>query len=318
MQIAIIGCGVIGLSAAITLLKAGYKVVIYAKEFPPHTTSDVAAAFWFPYKVEYTNRVKAWAKKSFEHYEILAKNPYSGVSFITLLDCYHHAVETPEWADAFNQIQSLDKEEIPAGYTDGFKLEVPLIDTIVHMPFLLHTFKELGGNLVQMEVATLDSLKEKIIINCSGLGARELVMDKELYPIRGQILKLEKTNTQIQHITLGHEDEKTTTYVVPRGSDILLGGTAQDNDWNVNIDPEMEKEILKRCSIPVPEIVGLTKKSAAVGLRPARKNIRLEVEKVKDKIILHNYGHGGSGYTLCWGCAEEVKLLIQKHRNQIS
>lgn len=311
MHVAIIGCGVIGLSTGITLLEAGHSVTIYSKDLPPNTTSDVAAAFWFPYKVEYTDRVREWAKTSFEKYSQLAQNPLSGVSFIPLMDCYHEETAVPTWADAFNQVQRLAKEEIPEGYSDGFRLEVPLIDTVSHMPFLVKYFRELGGTIIQNEINNLFHLEEKRIINCSGLGAKYLVNDPDLYPISGQIIRLEKGNSEIHEITLGHENEQTTTYIVPRGSDILLGGTANAHDWDLNVNPETEKEILDRCRIPVPAIASLTKKSSAVGLRPARKNIRLEAEKISETIIIHNYGHGGSGYTLCWGCAAEVKNILQ-------
>ena len=48
----------------------------------------------------------------------------------------------------------------------------------------------------------------------------------------------------------------------------------------------------------------------SVGLRPSRSEVRLESEKVDGTLIIHNYGHGGAGVTLSWGCADEVTRML--------
>ena len=60
-EVIVVGCGVSGLSSGIRLLESGFDVRIVARELPPHTTSDVAAAIWYPYLAAPAERVMRWA-----------------------------------------------------------------------------------------------------------------------------------------------------------------------------------------------------------------------------------------------------------------
>ena len=96
------------------------------------------------------------------------------------------------------------------------------------------------------------------------------------------------------------------TYVVPRESDIVIGGTEQHGEWSRTPDPDTAREILDRAAALVPALRGATVLRHVVGLRPARPSVRLE--RVGD--VVHCYGHGGAGVTLSWGCADEVAVLV--------
>jgi D-amino-acid oxidase len=129
------------------------------------------------------------------------------------------------------------------------------------------------------------------------------VDDCDLEPHRGQVAivpKIEKLSSAIVC------DDEPLMYAIPRSNDCLLGGTNELSD-NVAIDPRSRTSILAECArvlnIDNPRVLG-----ERVGLRPYRKSgVRLERAQLRDgRTVIHNYGHGGSGFTLSWGCADEV------------
>ena len=92
----------------------------------------------------------------------------------------------------------------------------------------------------------------------------------------------------------------------------LLGGTAQSDDWSLELRDSDRETILQKCEAVWPELDRSKIIGESVGLRPSRSEVRLESEKINDTLIIHNYGHGGAGVTLSWGCADEVVSLIEE------
>ena len=128
-------------------------------------------------------------------------------------------------------------------------------------------------------------------------------------PIRGQIVRVR--NPGIKRFVLDEENPEGVTYIVPRSGDCILGGTAEEGEWGLQPDPETAAAILRRCTQLQPRLKGVKVLEHKVGLRPGRPEIRLEHEDGPIPRI-HNYGHGGSGITLSWGCAEETLRLVQE------
>ena len=124
---------------------------------------------------------------------------------------------------------------------------------------------------------------------------------------RGQIIYID------QDPGFGRFDQRPENliYTIPRRDVTVLGGTAQRGDWHEEIRKEDTLEILQKCSALWPELDRSKIIGEAVGLRPSRNEVRLEVERSEDSVIIHNYGHGGAGVTLSWGCADEVTSLAQ-------
>jgi D-amino-acid oxidase len=104
---------------------------------------------------------------------------------------------------------------------------------------------------------------------------------------------------------------------VPRGGDrLVLGGIAEPNEWEPDIglhNYEPVREMYRRCVefLPALRFAEIDHvEPVRVGLRPVRAdNVRLEIEPGTP--VVHNYGHGGSGVTFSWGCAEEVVELVR-------
>lgn len=313
-NILILGAGVSGLSTGILLLKADYKVHMWAKDLPPNTTSNVAGAFWYPYLAEPKDKVTKWCGTTLKYLEEnTLTDPNSGCLKRTVYEYFDHKAEEPWWRSSVEVFRRLNRDELSDGYVDGFATEAILMDTSLYMPWLLSQYQQLGGTLEQKAVSKIEEAlaDHSVVINCTGLGARELLDDKEVYPVRGQIVKVKPNGFEI--VVNDDEGPNGLSYIVPRVNDIILGGTHQDNDWNLEPDPKDTEDILRKAQNLAPIFKNAEITEIKVGLRPARSEIRLEAEQFGDKTVVHNYGHGGSGFTLAWGCASDVVKLVSEN-----
>jgi D-amino-acid oxidase len=101
------------------------------------------------------------------------------------------------------------------------------------------------------------------------------------------------------------------SYVFPREDAVWVGGVAERGNRNPEATEEEVAKILDRAIDLCPELMGSSISDVRVAMRPGRSTIRLEPEQRKDCLIVHNYGHGGSGWTVMWGCAIEVVNIIK-------
>jgi D-amino-acid oxidase len=170
----------------------------------------------------------------------------------------------------------------------------------------------LGGEIARREVGSLDEplAEVGVVVNCAGLGARQLVGDDQVYPVRGQIVRVEPL--PVDRILLDEDEERGLTYIVPRSADCILGGTAELNNWSLEPDMATAQAIIERCARLVPEVREARVLGHMVGLRPGRDAVRLEAERKDGGLVVHNYGHSGAGITLSWACAEEVAGLVAR------
>jgi D-amino-acid oxidase len=314
-DILILGAGVSGLSTGVLLLKAGYTVKIWAKDLPPNTTSNIAAAFWFPYLCNPRDKATKWAGATLRYIKQNALNdPQSGCVTRTVTEIFDHQVEDPWWANAVDEWHRPASSELPEGYVDGYQTEAVLMDSTLYMDWLLNQYKALGGNLEQREVKDIEEalVCSNIVINCTGLGSRQLFNDEEVYPIRGQVVKVKPNG--FDHVMADDDGPNSMAVIIPRLNDVVLGGTTQANNWSLEVDPKDTQDILRKAKALSPAFSEVEIIGESVGLRPARKEVRLEVEIYGDKTVVHNYGHGGAGYTLSWGCAADVVELVKGQR----
>ncbi len=312
-HILILGAGVSGLSTGILLLKDGFDVTIWAKDFPPNTTSNKAGAFWYPYLCDPKDKATKWARATLRYLSesgILA-DPSSGCVKKTMTELLDKTGDEPWWKNAVDSYRRPSQEELPQGYVDGYQIDEPLMDTSIYMGYILDMYEQLGGVLIEKQVQNIQEALENnpLVVNCTGLGSRDLFNDRRLYPVRGQTVRIKsKGFNQIVFDDIG---PNSVAIIVPRTHDTMLGTTVQANRWDTEVDPQDTKDILRRCANLNPVFEHVEVIGESVGLRPARDEVRLEVENFAGKTVIHNYGHGGSGFTLSWGCALDVVELVK-------
>jgi len=311
----VIGCGIIGLTSGIRLLEDGFEVEIVAAGIPPDTTSNVATAYWYPFRVSPPEKVLPWAAFTYEKYMELSEIPGIGVGVFNFVQIFDHEVDDPFWKPAVRDFRRVTKNEMPPGYVDGYIAPVACIETPIYMNYLVNRFVESGGKITKLD-RDIENIEEistdsRLVINCSGLGAGKIFNDKEVFPIRGQLVKT--SNPGLKDCVNEEEGPLAVSYIVPHGSYCILGGTAEDNNWSLEIDTKTSEEILAKCKILDPRLNGAKVLGHRVGLRPGRTKVRLEFEQIsEDCTVIHNYGHGGAGFTLSWGCAEDISIIAER------
>lgn len=309
-DIAIIGGGICGLSTAYILIGQGYKVKVFATSFPPETTSNKAAAFWFPYHIKSDERCISWSRTSYEKYLAFMADPTSGVSMHQLLKVTKRENKAAGmiWQNFLPEgsYKPIEKKELKQGFKTGFVVNVPLVETQLFLPWLMDNLKQNGVNFVKREIRDLKELSNQYrwVVNCSGLGSRELCKDETLYPVRGQIA----TTVPHQGLPIFLYEEQPF-YIVPRKDATLIGGTYEEGVWDTTPEAETIAKLYKQAVSLYPELARFPVNDCWAGLRPFRPEIRVEREPGKN--IIHNYGHGGSGFTLAWGCAEDVLKMVR-------
>ncbi|MFN2613956.1 MAG: FAD-dependent oxidoreductase [Actinomycetota bacterium] len=305
----VVGAGVSGLTSAVWLLERGYDVEVRARDFTPDIVSAVAAAVWYPLRGERESRYDRWLPVSFERFCGLAAVHESGVILRDGIELFRDARADEWWRDVLPGFRHARTDELPPGYADGFVARgVPVIEMPVYLRWLHARVEELGGTIVRREVARLDDVGSSVVVNATGLGARELADDDSMVPIRGQVVRVAQFGLERYILDEGHPDG--VVYVYPRARDIVCGGTRERGEDPMDPSPETSRAILRRCAELEPRILDVPVVSEAVGLRPGRPRVRLETEERSGRLVVHNYGHAGNGVTLSWGCAADVVDLV--------
>ncbi len=314
-KVGIVGAGVSGLTCGVVLTGRGHQVAIFAGRMGPGTTSAAAAAIWYPYDAGPSDKTITWALQTYRTLLDLADDARSGVSMIELRTFSRTGeIEIPAWALPLGAARL--HSEIPSAFVSGFALKVPLMDTNVYLDYLARRFREAGGEIhLDQRFAKLEEVDPAfdLVINCAGIGARTLVPDFDLEPHRGQIVLVPKIDLPYSVVC----DDAPLTYVIPRPNDCILGGTNELSD-DRSLDPVATARIVADCSrlldLGNPEVLG-----ERVGLRPFRlSGVCVErAETAGGRALIHNYGHGGSGFTLSWGCAEAVLELAGLDRPRV-
>ena len=310
-KIAIIGAGISGMSAAFLLMQKNHRITIYAKAFSPNITSDRAAAFWFPYHVRNDRRGIGWCQTSYDYYKNLAGQKQTGISMQQLIKVLRKGIEEeePVWID-FMPVDSyriMHSNELPSNIAKGYEVQVPLIETQIFLPYLQLRLQENGVQFIKKEIKHFNELTSDydIVINCSALGSAKLCNDESVIPVKGQVgLLAPKKDLPI------YLDNEKLLYIVPRKDAIIIGGTYEEGVETEATDPSVIERILNNAYEIFPELKHQRVIGSWAGLRPYRPEVRVEHEEGTN--IIHNYGHGGSGFTLSFGCAEEVAGIVDK------
>ncbi|KAK4230323.1 FAD dependent oxidoreductase [Podospora fimiseda] len=354
--IVVLGAGVSGLTSALQLAKQGnHQITVIAKHMPGdydiEYTSPWAGANVLPMSLNKDSRYerRTWPVLR----RLVTEAPEAGIHIQTARvlrrekDIAAGQVkaalsdglfdQNPWYKEVMDNFRELSPSELPPGMHSGCEFMSVCINTAIYLPWLLGQCAKLG---VHFKRAVLSHISEAtsmshtgknadIIINASGLLACKLggVMDKKVYPARGQIVLVRNEASGAMPTTSGTDDgDDEILYVMQRalGGGTILGGTYAKNNWDGNPDPNIAVRIMKRAVEAHPELTegkgieGFSIIRHGVGLRPCREGgVRIEKEKIGDTTwVVHNYGHAGWGYQGSYGCAERVVELVDEIVNE--
>jgi len=308
VQCTVVGAGIIGLSTALALEERGHEVRIVAAADGGATTSAVAGAVWFPYKAGPPKRVAAWALHTRTWLEGLARTtPEAGVDVLTGYEITRDD-SWPWWADGVAELT-----RAPAPVKDSpiaWKFTAPRAQPSLFLPWIT---SRLRARIEHHTVTDLAAEPGDVVINCTGLAARELAHDHAVYPLLGQLVLAAVGEADVTASITDDRDPDSFFYVIPRRGELVLGGCSLPvaPGTKPELDSQIKQRIIEhaaRLGIRLGDITG-----ERVGLRPYRLEVRLERDP-NDPRIIHNYGHGGAGFTLCRGCAEDVAALVDEPR----
>ena len=306
----VIGAGVIGLTTAIELVGDGWEVEVVTAEPVAATTSAVAAAVWFPYLVGPVDAVERWGRVTADEFARLAGDPDVPVVARTAHELRRTGEADPGWRAGMPHLAAM--QEVPGWATHGWTYTTWTADMSRYLGWLLN---RLAAHDVHPETRRLASTADgftdgaDLVVNCAGVGAATLADDPTLVPVRGQVVLVDAT--WVTDVWLDPDGPGGATYVIPRMGAVVCGGTADRDMSDRTPDEAVTADILRRAAELVPAVADATVIDVAVGLRPSRPEVRLELEATDAGPVLHHYGHGGAGITLSWGAARAARDLAR-------
>ncbi|GAQ78784.1 hypothetical protein KFL_000190030 [Klebsormidium nitens] len=343
-RVAVIGSGIIGLSTAVCIARSipDVSVTVISDRPWQETTSYGAGGLWMPYSLgdaQDPELVKKWGKITHEHLERELQSRDAGKKGVFPVTGHEFFKEGPDahpdppWRDVVSRFAHATPRELyqfhPHEFKHGWVFSTIICEPRRYLPCLEEEILARGGGFVRKRVGDIYrdlGQAYDLVVNCTGLGARDLVGDQAIAPVQGQVLRVNAP--EIKHY-YGFDD---TTYVIPNTDTVVLGGSTDrvaPDTVNAATDDELSRDILDRCSAYLPSLTAVDLASSSVekwsGLRPVREAIRLELEEPPPATsdgnetavpVVHNYGHGGSGFTLFWGCAAEAANLVRKQLNR--
>ena len=268
-RVAVLGCGVVGLTAARQLQRRGFEVTIYTLSVPPNTTSDKAWAGFTPTSraVAIGGRTPAWDTQfrqaveiSYRELQLLAGPNYG----ITWIDDYAMTDEVrvsrspearaeagllPAHLQMGTELLGPGEHPFPSTYVNrGTRMR---IEPSIYLEALVRDVTQFGGRIVIRKFDTLPdlmSLPEPIVVNSTGLGSRTLFGDEELTPVKGQLTFL-VPQPELNYILFGvlrnSEGGLMPITVMPRRDGIALGTTGERGVWTLEPDEETRRRTVE-------------------------------------------------------------------------
>ena len=316
-EVLVIGAGVSGLTTAACLAEAGLSTAIRTERLPGDSTSAAAGALWGQHLV-HGDRVPGWGRQTLDVLRDLAGVAGTGVSMMTGAEVSRTPADRPP--DPLDGLRPCGPAELPAGFACGWRYTAPVADMPVYLGYLLARFERAGGQLTAGPVRSFaeaaaggaaDGSAAPVIVNCTGAAARDLVPDPAVVPVRGQVVLAANPGISEFLVAMGDRPNEVN-YLFPHGDVVLLGGTEEEGNWSLAPDPRTADRIVRDCAALDPRLRGARVAGHRVGLRPYRPEVRLEAERLPGgRLLIHNYGHGGAGVSLSWGCALEILDLVR-------
>jgi len=268
---------------------------------------------------------RQWAKVSFEKFAELARGPDAAINGVQMVSGFQLSDNLTWLKDQeayysdivlnFRWLTDTDLSCFNQVYRHGIFYTTFTAEGQIYTPWLLEKAKSLGAKFVERKITDLTDLANEydVVINCTGLRSANLTPDRHVRPQRGVLLQVKAP--WIKHFVYDGNDE---TFICPGVNTVHIGTVRQIDDWRTHVDDESKEGILKRCSNILPSIKDAPIVKEWAGLRPYRMNPRCEREIITTPSgrkfpVIHNYGHGGNGFVMSWGCAQQVASLMDEY-----
>uniref|UniRef100_A0A914C4J6 FAD dependent oxidoreductase domain-containing protein n=1 Tax=Acrobeloides nanus TaxID=290746 RepID=A0A914C4J6_9BILA len=312
LKIAIIGQGIIGVSSALAILEKypNAQVTIFGDRSFEETCSYGPSGHFEVDRDVY----KDWAKASFLKFAEIYRDHNPDVTGVKLISNFHIS-------DTLEKLQNLERctkefvynlhwleeREIKAIFSQPKKyclfFTAYASEGKKYVPWLKEKCVQKGAKFLAEEV--------DVIINCAGSYAGKLAGDDEVIPVKG--VALEVYAPWHKHTY----DYDCHTYAMPMGETVFIGTTRKVNCHSTKITDEERQDIMSRYEEFHPAMKNAKVVGEWCGIRGERAAgiCRLESQKRtlisgKQYQVIHNYGHGGYGFILHWGCALKVIELL--------
>nr|XP_022342648.1 D-aspartate oxidase-like [Crassostrea virginica]XP_022342649.1 D-aspartate oxidase-like [Crassostrea virginica]XP_022342650.1 D-aspartate oxidase-like [Crassostrea virginica] len=324
-RVVVIGAGVVGLSTAVNIQRQipACHVTIVAEDIVDGTTSVGAGAIFRP-TADYLpgvdkERAMKWIRDGWEHFSSIALSEHAGPAGLAITPSFmlsRTEIKDPLYKDVVFTFHELSKDEMRRlGFNQhfnyGYLVTTIVITTKIYLAWLLKGFQENGGIIEKKRVSDINEFQGRcdVLVNCSALGSRELFGDKNIYPNRGQLLRVKAPWINYSIYT------DNDAYIIPNQDLVAVGGCREDKNYDKSINEMDSKGIIERCCKICPSLKGAEVSSTWVGLRPIRSPLRIEKEVIRDKAtkltVVHNYGHCSDGIALSWGTALEAASIVK-------
>lgn len=306
----VIGGGVIGLSTAAEAVRRGYSVTIYSDRNIGKTTSWKAAASFKPHGIADTPTARRIVERSWIGYaKLLAEHgPKTGVRMHTHWEASNQELKAPWYLPIVKNTTHRQSPEVPGGYRFAWEYETFFIEMPVFLSWFQRHLVELGVKFINRQfkrIEEISALPHGVVVNAAGYGSKTLTGDIELIAVRGQTVLLDLPMPMPWSISAGG------FYTYPRTHETLLGGTEERGIEEEESTAQGVKSIIRGNLVILPNIEKIRVKDTAAGIRPCRQNgPRIEREILSNKLLVHNYGHGGAGVTMALGSAEAAMDFV--------
>jgi D-amino-acid oxidase len=308
----VVGAGVCGLTTALSLASRGLSVSLVASQLPPDTSSCAAGAMWGPFLVDHPS-ADGWAEQTLHVLRELAWEPQSGVTMVSGVELARDPMAPHPWLTRFAGAEQIGEAELPPGYRSGWRYTTAVADMPAYSQYLVASLRRAGVRVERAAVRSLRDLASRapIVVNCSGTGARSLAADPSVSAVRGVVVVVRNPGIDEFYAEVA-DDDTELTYFIPHGDRVVLGSTLEAPGGRPALVSEVVERIRRRCGAVRPALGRAPVLDVRSGYRPMRPSIRLE--KVDDgaQVVIHNYGHGGGGVSVSWGCGSAVATLAEE------